>query len=663
MLGEQRRTLKVRLGAHPGRVLAAASVLLVLVLAGCGTSSGPKRPRGCPGAVKCPYRSVALIGQRGEGVLRDPEAVALDGHGNVYVGDQFSYVVQRFSTSGAYEGEFGSYGTGAGQFGTVSGLAVDAAGDVYLVDASHDRVERFTAGGQFISEWGSPGSGLGQFHFGAGNGPDGPPGGGIAVEGDYVYVSDTGNGRIERFTLEGGDATILHPHIVNWRPLGLAATATRLFVADGGQRQVDELTHHGQLIRRAGSFGTGPRQFANPFDVGVDRLGHVFVVDDNNNRVVVLNARLRSIRTFRGKGAARLGYVRALASDPYGRVYVADTSNNRIEVFNARGNLEASWGRSGETGGELVEPLDVTATPQGGPIVIGTFGSRSPIFQFSASTLQLSAEWDRGGTVLGQHFFAPTAVAVSPNGSVWITDPSNDVVRHLSDTGRYLDALQGPRAHLSHPSGVAVGPGGDVYVADTGDDRIERFSRHGHLEAILGASEGLHDPVAVAVDARGRIFVADTGNSRVVVMGPHGYLIAAFGHDGPSADEMSVPVGIAVDAAGTVFVSELGSDRIQEFTSHGRYLTSWGALGPGPGEFDAPGGISIDCLGDLLVADTRNNRVQVFRGVASPGRCTSPPPARIPVPSGPATHRRRPVHHAHRTVVAPSGRQFPLRLR
>ena len=76
---------------------------------------------------------------------------------------------------------------------------------MYVVDSSHNRIEKFASGGEFMTAWGHTGSGLGQFHFGSSQNPTQPPGGGIAVAGKYVYVADTGNNRIERFNLEGGE--------------------------------------------------------------------------------------------------------------------------------------------------------------------------------------------------------------------------------------------------------------------------------------------------------------------------------------------------------------------------------------------------------------------------------------------------------------------------
>ena len=80
---------------------------MLAALCGCVlASTAPALAAGapCPGSGEggCPYSSMSVIGQRAEGVLRYPEAVAVDGEGNVYVADQLSYVVQKFSPAGAF---------------------------------------------------------------------------------------------------------------------------------------------------------------------------------------------------------------------------------------------------------------------------------------------------------------------------------------------------------------------------------------------------------------------------------------------------------------------------------------------------------------------------------------------------------------------------------
>src|SRR5271168_4692332 len=105
-------------GRHHRPALALALVFAFAVLwSGVAVSSAGAAPEACPGsgAGTCPYAAVQIIGQRAEGVLRFPEAVAVDTQGDVYVADQLGYVVQKFTADGALQTEWGSYGGGHGQ--------------------------------------------------------------------------------------------------------------------------------------------------------------------------------------------------------------------------------------------------------------------------------------------------------------------------------------------------------------------------------------------------------------------------------------------------------------------------------------------------------------------------------------------------------------------
>ncbi|HEX3432969.1 MAG TPA: hypothetical protein VHT25_02795, partial [Solirubrobacteraceae bacterium] len=94
---------------------AALLICAALACAGWAAAGAPRAlAEACAGvgAAPCPYASASIVGQRAEGVLRFPEAVALDSEGNVYVADQLSYVVQQFTPAGAFVGQWGSFGGG-----------------------------------------------------------------------------------------------------------------------------------------------------------------------------------------------------------------------------------------------------------------------------------------------------------------------------------------------------------------------------------------------------------------------------------------------------------------------------------------------------------------------------------------------------------------------
>ena len=629
----------MRLSQHARPALATIGVpaaLLALALFIVGLSPGRAFAEGCPGSgpVPCPYSSTQIIGQRAEGLLRFPEAVAVDTQGNVYVADQLSYVVQKFTAAGAFETEWGSYGGGHGQFGPIGGLATDAAGNVYVLDSSHDRIEKFDPNGNYITGWGHVGSELGQFHFFSSQNPTQPPGGGIAVGGNYVYVADSGNDRIERFNLEGGEP-------LEWGsfgdgpgqfsyPRGVAANASEVIVTDDDNHRIEKFDPNGVFQGAAGSGGTGPGQFGFPYGAALDAAGNVYVADDINHRIVKLNPSLGFIQAWGGFGSkiGQLAFPRALASDPAGDTYVADTANDRIQVFSAGGAFLRTLGASAREPGVLTAPRGLATDPTGRLLVSDTGDNR--IETFAPGNDFFTGTW----TTAGGHrpgFDGPMGIGVDPRGSVYIADPGDQRVVRLWGEGTYLSELGGPAnlggAQLSGAGSVAVSAStGMSYVADTNHNRVLVYSPGGSLVAKWGAGEGdgaqgsgpgqFNHPAALAVDNAGDVYVADTNNSRMVKLSPGGTVLNIWGSRGTGDGRFRDPTDVAVDAAGTVYVVDSENNRVQVFDPNGRFIQKWGARGFGLGELSQPTAITVDCNGDVYVADTNNNRVERFNLLA-----------------------------------------------
>jgi DNA-binding beta-propeller fold protein YncE len=111
------------------------------------------------------------------------------------VADSENDRVQVFSAEGEFLAQWGSEGDDDGQFKQPNGIAVDEAGNVYVADSGigNDRVQVFSAEGEFLGKWGSNGDGDGQFKQ-----PNG-----IAVDGSgKVYVTDSRNRRVQVFGVQ-----------------------------------------------------------------------------------------------------------------------------------------------------------------------------------------------------------------------------------------------------------------------------------------------------------------------------------------------------------------------------------------------------------------------------------------------------------------------------
>ena len=101
--------------------------------------------------------------------------------------DSFALLVNR---DWVFVAQWGSLGTGNGQFNLPRGIAVAADGSVYVADTYNHRVQKFDTNGAFVAKWGSSGTGDGQFNLPVG----------IAVDADgSVYVADTSNNRVQKF--------------------------------------------------------------------------------------------------------------------------------------------------------------------------------------------------------------------------------------------------------------------------------------------------------------------------------------------------------------------------------------------------------------------------------------------------------------------------------
>jgi tripartite motif-containing protein 71 len=593
-----------------------------------------------------------VIGQRAEGLLRFPEAVAVGDEGAVYVADQLSYVVQKFTAAGAFVGEWGSYGGGRGQFGPIAGLATDAAGNVYVVDSSHDRIEKFDANGDFITAWGHAGSALGEFDFGSSQDYTKPPGGGIAVGGTYVYVADSGNNRVERFSLEGTEA-------MQWGtkgsgpgqfsyPRGIAASATEVLVCDGDNRRIEKFNPEGVFEIAVGAPGNGPERFAYPYGVTLDAAGNVYVADDLNHRIVKLTPELNYVTAWGGFGSkpGQLAFPRALASGPAGDTYVADTANDRVEVFGPEGEYLRTLGAPASAPGAFTAPRGVATDPTGQLLVSDSDENRVELFA-AGSDVFAGAWTTAGGNRPG--FNAPAGISVSPRGPVYVADEADERIVHLWGDGTYLSELGGPAeiggAQLSGAGGVAVAAQtGRTYVADAGHNRVLVYGPEGSLLARWGAGGGngaagseagaFNHPAAVAVAGSGSnevLYVADEGNDRIVELSASGSVLRQWGSRGAADGEFQRPDAVAVDGAGRVYVVDNQNNRIEVFDSEGHLVEKWGLRGTEAGEFSQPSAIAVDCAGNVYVADTNNNRVERFDLVAAaPAGCLAagdwPPP-------------------------------------
>ena len=129
-----------------------------------------------------------------EGSFREPEAVAVDPSGDMFVADSGHDRVVEFNSNREYVRQFGSEGGGEGQFKHIKGIAANAAGDVYVTDYENNRVQEFGPSGEHLRSFGSSSPGPGQLIK--------PTGVAVDSSGD-VWVLNTSGTLVQEFSSTG----------------------------------------------------------------------------------------------------------------------------------------------------------------------------------------------------------------------------------------------------------------------------------------------------------------------------------------------------------------------------------------------------------------------------------------------------------------------------
>lgn len=291
-----------------------------------------------------PYTGVLYAEAFGEGgsaagQLKLPADVAVDAAGDLWVIDRENARVQKFSPKGELLDSFGSEGTADGQFIWPSCLAIDPEGNIWVTDSANHRVQKFNAQGEFLSKFGSYGTGNGQFNGSAGIA--------ISPTGNAIFVTDRGNHRIQRFTKEGAYFGQVGGY--GWEdtkfdePVALAIGAPwgefayTVFVVDSGNNRVKRYTPLGGFISKFGSYGTGDGQLDSPANVEIDPKGYVWVGDRRNARVQLFDQDGTYIDQFGAKGSEEgqfdFAYPMGIASDGAGGIWVTDGNHNRLQKW------------------------------------------------------------------------------------------------------------------------------------------------------------------------------------------------------------------------------------------------------------------------------------------------------------------------------------------
>lgn len=268
-----------------------------------------------------------------------------------------------------------------------------------------------------------------------------------------VWISDSGQARVEQYTRDGGyiRSVGLEDPGKLYSPYGLIVDQERdrLYVADVGNRLVQVYTassgaYVGHLPSDSQDMAIFGERGFTPYDIElsngrivVSSNDGVYFFDESGNVVARWGAtKGAKHKSVYGSELGAFNFVDAIDVDPAtGRVYVADTLNRRIVALGSQGRwLWSSGGR--DVDGEIVSfwmlPRGVAVGPDGNIYVVDTFrsdgeGMGTGHIVVLSPDGDLLSEFGRAGTTDGSFRF-PEQIASGPDGLWAIADRENDRV-------------------------------------------------------------------------------------------------------------------------------------------------------------------------------------------------------------------------------------------
>jgi sugar lactone lactonase YvrE len=552
--------------------------------------------------------------------LNGPEAVALDGLGNLYIADTQNHCIRKV------DGATGIITTVAGtptqpgykmdggpalnaKLNEPQGLYVDASGNLFIADTGNCIIREVGASDGKITTKAGINPAVSTSCGDSGDGPatetklDRPHGVYVDKDGN-IYIADEGNHRIRKVDITTGNITTI------------AGNGVPAYGGDGGPA-IDA-------------------SLQNPKSVWVDVNGNLLIADNENNRIRKVSVTTGDISTAAGNGIA--GYwgdhgpaidarlkkphrVCAYESPAPAYLYFSDPSNYQIR----RVDLEENF-----------------LTKTAGTIWAGYNGDN------------ILATWANLNYPFGVH--------VDDSGNVLIADTYNHRIRKVNaktgiittvagngSKGFYGDGGPATSARLRYPFSVYGDATGNIYIADTYNYRIRKVNaKTGIITTVAGDGSakfrgdgGLATEASIkkaydlAVDREGNLYIVDTDNHCIrqvdattgiidTVVGQG--MLAGFSGDGGLATDarLNTPTGVCVDAAGNIYVTDTNNDVVRKVDAITKIINTVAGNGnPGfsgdgglatQAQLDYPEGVWVDSSGNIFIVDTNNCRIRMVDG-------------------------------------------------
>ncbi|SLM29561.1 exported hypothetical protein [Desulfamplus magnetovallimortis] len=375
-----------------------------------------------------------------------------------------------------------------------------------------------------------------------------------------------------------------------------------IYVLDTGNYRIQKFTPNRNFITSWGSLGSGNNQFVDPKSIAFHPEGYIYVSDNGYNESAGQVNRIQKF-TLSGKWIKSLSEWKegntpleeedppfntpvAVTTDKDGYLYVAvirvndgENKNNRIYKFNAEDNFIKSWEILEDDTWSDSKIIDVAVEPDGNILVLVDTGDNYPVVQrFSSEGALLEQSAING---LQEKFFNKgfDGICVDKNNNIYISEICGYYINIFSKNSEIIKRFGGNgigEGQFNQVHGITLDQEGNLYVADSDNQRIQKLTSQGDFIFSIGCSgneNGLfNNPEKILIGHDERVYVADSNNERIQIYEKNGLPVAEI----PTENYV---VSMAVDDDGYVYTIHEWEKIIKKYTADGIYITQWDSVG------------------------------------------------------------------------------------
>ena len=417
------------------------------------------------GSYGCAYN-----GPLSNGAFCNPDGLAIDSNGNVYVGDQSNYRVQKFDNNGNYILQWGQQGYGDNEFQLISGISVLSSGNIAVLDRNGSIVREFDNTGTFVQRWN-------------------------VVENDTYGI----------FTDDSGAIYVT------------ASSPNKIIKFDSSGTKTDEWGSKGSSYTNAGSLSNG---------ISADNNGNVYAVDQDNNRIQKFDSNGIFITEWGefGYNNDQFFTLCSVAADQSGNVFTYDLGNSRISKYDSNGQLLTSWSTPYNN---LCNKGGLT-TDQSGNVY---WANNSIIYKYQTDGTEIAQiGYYESGTCFDQgNFCNIKTFSIASSGNIYVFDANTQNgprIIKLNSSGTYVTewgSVGNGDGQFWYPENSTVSMTVDqqenIYVTDINTNRIQKFNSSGTFITKWYKNNGTNfdfdNPSTITVDSENNFYIADRNHSRI----------------------------------------------------------------------------------------------------------------------------------------------------